>query len=176
MNRRRPPALFVGLLAAAAGAGGETRAAEQSASRASWAVVTVGEAATGDLACVAVERVRARRSGAFLVEVGLAPATGSAAGGSNLTLSVPNGADLVAGIGYRRGGQAPVRGEWQSCSAELCRAVVPLSASEMRALLGEREIVVAYRPLRSGPPLAVTVDLTGAKPAWEKTLQCRGAQ
>lgn len=154
-----------------AGSAGATEAPAATAPEGGWQLVTLVDPADGARHCLALDRFFGRRGGAFLVEVALSPVPGRNAG-STLMLRVPNGADLVAGIGIRRTGGAVVRSEWQSCTPQTCLATAALTARQTANLLAAREISVVYRPLPTAPALEVTVDLAGLRSVWDRAIRC----
>jgi invasion protein IalB len=94
-------------------------------------------------------------------------------GGAVVTVRVPLGADLSAGIAYTHPGRDDAVGlAWQSCDSETCLAAGTLSDAEIGRLEAGRSVYLGFRPLPGSPGLIAPVSLLGFTRAWAATRAC----
>lgn len=119
--------------------------------------------AVNETACVLAQRLSRSSDGAFLAEM-LAFAS---ADGSRLFLGarVPNGVYLPHGFAVKpaQGEADETRFVWQSCSRDLCEAMIEVSADELAALEdAEGGLIAGFRPGLLAQPVVFSLSLAGA--------------
>lgn len=119
--------------------------------------------AVNETACVLAQRLSRSSDGAFLAEM-LAFAS---ADGSRFFLGarVPNGVYLPHGFAVKpaRGDADETRFVWQSCSRDLCEAMIEISADELAALEGaEGGLIAGFRPGLLAQPVVFSLTFAGA--------------
>ncbi|WP_292019551.1 invasion associated locus B family protein [Maritimibacter sp. UBA3975] len=123
--------------------------------------VTCEAVAVGETACVLSQRLVRSSDNAFLAEV-LAFWSGDGEQ-SFLAARVPNGVYFPSGFAFKPE-DSDERAEfvWQSCSADLCEALLSEDLEALRAYAeAEGGVVAGYRPGLRSEPLIFRLDLTG---------------
>ena len=126
-----------------------------------WTVVC--EAIAVNRTNCALTQVRVRtEGGALLAGVVVAPA-GEAGADTVLTVRVPAGAWLAAGVALRADseGSQPVELDWQVCGAELCEAAVQLDTAALDTLTAAGVAILGYSPTPGAEPLLLTIPMNG---------------
>jgi len=126
-------------------------------------VVSCEALAVNETACVLTQRLARSSDGAFLADM-LAFAS---ADGSRLFLGarVPNGVYLPNGFAVKpaEGEAEETRFVWQSCSRDLCEAVIELSADELATLEdAPGGLIAGFRPGVLAEPVIFNLSVAGA--------------
>jgi invasion protein IalB len=150
------------------GTGAET-AAEASAapprvangSRVGAWTVTCEAIAVGETACVLTQRLVRTSDNAFLAEL---LAFRSADGARTfLAARVPNGVFFPSGFAVRAGDEGEQREfSWQSCSRDLCEALLEVDAEVLAELEEAETLLAGYRPGLQADPLVFRFSAAGA--------------
>lgn len=123
--------------------------------------VTCEAVAVGETACVLSQRLVRTSDNAFLAEV---LAFWSADGEQSfLAARVPNGVYFPSGFAFKPS-DSEERAEfvWQSCSADVCEALLTEELTKLEEYAASEEGVVAgYRPNLRSEPLIFRMDLSG---------------
>jgi len=127
-------------------------------------VVTCEALAVNETACVLTQRLVRASDGAFLAEM----LAFSSADGTRRYLGarVPTGVYLPHGFALRpaEGEAAESRFVWQSCSRDLCEALIELDAEGLAALeAAEGGLIAGYRPGLLAQPLVFALSVDGAE-------------
>ena len=128
---------------------------------AGW-TVTCEALAVNETACVLTQRLV--REGGDLLLADLVAFPQPDGDGAYLAARVPNGVYLPHGFALRPAAETAeeTRFVWQSCTPQLCEALVLLTVDELAALeAAGPEIVAGYRPALGASPLVFALDLTG---------------
>lgn len=119
--------------------------------------------AVNETACVLSQRLVRGSDGAFLAEV-LAFSTADA-GQRFLAARVPVGVHLPSGFAVRPAEAATDAQQtefvWQSCSRELCEALLELTDETLAGLEGAEALVGGYRPSLRADPLVFRFSVAG---------------
>ena len=123
--------------------------------------VTCEAVAVGETACVLSQRLVRSSDNAFLAEV-LAFWSGDGEQ-SFLAARVPNGVYFPSGFAFKpEDSEERAEFVWQSCSADLCEALL---SEDLETLKGYAEaeggVVAGYRPGLRNDPLIFRLDLSG---------------
>ena len=125
--------------------------------------VTCEALAVNETACVLSQRLVRKSDNAFLAEV---LAFQSADGARRyMAARVPNGVYLPAGFAMKpaEGEAEETRFVWQSCSRELCEALIDLDDAKIAELESGERLVAGYRPSLVAQPLVFAMGATGLK-------------
>ena len=127
-------------------------------------VVSCEALAVNETACVLTQRLARAADGAFLAEM----LAFSSADGSRLYLGarVPSGVYFPHGFALRpaEGAAEETRFVWQSCSRDLCEALIELSPETLQALeMAEGGLIAGYRPGLLAQPLVFALSVEGAE-------------
>jgi len=117
--------------------------------------------AVNETACVLSQRLVRRSDNAFLAELlAFQSASGDRA---FLVARVPNGVYFPAGFAMRpaEGEAEETRFVWQSCSSELCEALIELDEETAEELEGAERLVAGYRPALGAEPLVFALNVQG---------------
>jgi len=140
-------------------------------------VVSCEALAVNETACVLTQRLARASDGAFLADM----LAFSSADGSRLYLGarVPNGVYFPHGFAVRAADDEAaeeIRFVWQSCSRDLCEALVELTGDELASLEGsETGLIAGYRPGLLADPLIFTLSVEGAQAGLEALAASTGA-
>lgn len=126
-------------------------------------VVSCEALAVNETACVLSQRLVRASDGAFLAEM----LAFSSADGTRRYVGarVPNGVYLPHGFALRpaEGEAEEIRFVWQSCSRDLCEALIELDGEALAALeAAEGGLIAGYRPGLLAQPLVFTLSVEGA--------------
>lgn len=120
--------------------------------------------------CAATQAVVGRASGAILLRAVLVQRP---AGGADMFLQVPTGADLARGIAYRHpGGAEALALDWQSCDAAFCTAHRALDGRQLDGLRAAARVEVGFRPLPESQILNLPLSLRGVTAALTHAGTC----
>ncbi len=166
---RHRPTLALAALAIAGSASAQDPAPERVANGATFGAwrVTCEALAVNETACVLTQRLSTRDGGQFIAEL-LALPRPDADGGAYIAARVPNGVYFPSGFALRpvTGDGEPEANEtrfvWQSCSAQLCEALVELDAAALEVLEGAEGLIAGYRPGLGQEPLVFRLSVAGA--------------
>lgn len=124
-------------------------------------MVTCEAIAVGETACVLTQRLVRTEDDAFLAEL-LAFTSGDGSG-TYIAARVPNGVYFPSGFAFKpEAGEARYEFTWQSCTRDLCEALLEIDPGDLAALAGEESGVIAgYRPSLALDPLVFRFSLAG---------------
>jgi invasion protein IalB len=123
--------------------------------------VTCEAVAVGQTACVLSQRLVRSADNAFLAEL---LAFRSADGARTfLAARVPNGVFFPSGFAVRPEDSETQREfVWQSCSRDLCEALLEVEPQTLAELEGAGALLAGYRPALTAEPLVFRLSLEGA--------------
>ena len=125
--------------------------------------VTCEAIAVGETACVLTQRLVRTQDNAFLAEL-LAFTSGDGSG-TFIAARVPNGVYFPSGFAFKPE-DADKRYEftWQSCTRDLCEALLEIEPDDLAALASaETGVIAGYRPSLAVDPLVFRFSLAGAE-------------
>lgn len=127
-----------------------------------WAVACEA-IAVGETACMLSQRLVQSSNDTFLAELlAFWNPDGTQA---FVSARVPNGVFFPSGLAMRPDGaeddSAQIEFAWQSCTAQLCEALVELDVDAMSDFEGEGAMVAGYRPSVTAEPLVFRVNVAG---------------
>lgn len=124
-----------------------------------------------DFSCQLVQTVVSRRTGNTLTEMWL---MAQADGTGVISVRVPVGVDLAAGIAYRHPNrQAAVPLIWQMCGPDKCLAQSRITQAEMARLRKGRAVRLGFVPVPGSRPLQVSVSLMGVTAGLRAQTACK---
>jgi invasion protein IalB len=127
----------------------------------SW-TVNCEALAVNETVCVLNQRLVRTSDRVFLAE--LLAFNNSREPGAYLAARVPIGAHFPSGFSIRPGeGEEVLELTWQSCSAELCEALISLDEAKIETLTAAGQSVAGYRPRFGADALVFRIDVTGLK-------------
>jgi len=139
-------------------------------------VVSCEALAVNETACVLTQRLARASDGAFLAEMlAFASADGTR---RYIGARVPSGVYFPHGFAVRpaEGEAEETRFVWQSCSRDLCEALIELTEEELEALEGaEGGLIAGYRPGLLAQPLIFTMSVEGAGAGLDALAASAGA-
>lgn len=153
-------ALALGLVAGGAAAQGERpQRLENGARFGAWTVVCEAIAVNETL-CVLTQRLVASEGQGLLTE--LLAFNDAEAPQAYVVARVPLGVHFPAGFTMQRQGTETVlEFEWQSCTAQMCEAMLIVDADVLMALEGDDDVLAGYAPAPGAAPLVFRVGTQG---------------
>ncbi len=124
--------------------------------------VTCEAIAVGQTACVLTQRLVRTQDNAFLAE--LLAFTSRDGAKSYLAARVPNGVYFPSGFAFKQE-ESEDRFDfvWQSCTRDLCEALLEIEPTDLAALsASETGVIAGYRPSLTAEPLVFRFQLQGA--------------
>lgn len=119
--------------------------------------------AVNETLCVLSQRLVRESDGAFLAELLAFSAADS--GSRFIAARVPIGAHFPSGFAIKPVDAEGTDGQkefvWQSCSREICEALVELSAEEVATLESADPLIGGYRPAITSQPLLFRLSVLG---------------
>lgn len=124
--------------------------------------VTCEAIAVGETACVLTQRLVRTQDNAFLAEL-LAFESGDGSG-TYIAARVPNGVYFPSGFAFRPDdGDERFDFTWQSCTRDLCEALLQIDRETLATLAAaEAGVIAGYRPSLALDPLVFRLSLEGA--------------
>ncbi|MCY6381776.1 invasion associated locus B family protein [Hoeflea prorocentri] len=117
--------------------------------------------AVNETACVLSQRLVRTSDNVFLAEL-LAFWSGDGSK-SYLAARVPNGVYFPSGFALKREDSDDRQNfVWQSCSRDICEALLELPIEDIEALEGSENIIAGYRPSLRSQPLVFRTSMQGA--------------
>lgn len=124
--------------------------------------------------CVLSQRLVASSGQRFLAEL-LAFADPETPG-AYLAARVPLGVHFPAGFALRpEASDNQIAFDWQSCSTELCEALVRLSPEDLESLDAAETVIAGYLPQVEGEPLVFRVGVSGLREGVSALARATGA-
>lgn len=122
--------------------------------------------AVNETTCVLNQRLVRSSDNAFLAEI-LAFMNADMSR-TFLAARVPNGVHFPSGFALKpKDGEDRVEFVWQSCTRELCEALVEMPSDKLAELSKVEEIVAGYRPGIQAKPLVFRMSMAGAQEGLE---------
>ena len=153
-------ALPIGVLAQETAAEPEVERIANGQKFGAW-TVTCEAIAVNETACVLSQRLVRSSDDAFLAEL-LAFWSGDGSQ-TYFAARVPNGVFFPSGFAFRADESEDRKDfAWQSCSREICEALLTLSMEEIEALEGAESLIAGYRPNLALQPAVFRLSIDGA--------------
>lgn len=139
----------------------------------SW-TVSCEAVGVNETICVLSQRLVASSGQAFLAEF-LAFADPEAPG-AYVAARVPLGVHFPAGFALRpEAGEEQIAFEWQSCSTELCEALVRFDPEDLLEIDSAESLLAGYLPRVEGEPVVFRVGMTGIRDGLVALARATGA-
>lgn len=124
--------------------------------------VTCEALAVNETACLLTQRLVRSSDNAFLAEV-LAFWSGDGSQ-SYLAARVPNGVFFPSGFAFKpEEAEEQTQFVWQSCTRDLCEALLEIDMETLKTLEGHESLVAGYRPNLRSEPVVFRMTLDGAE-------------
>ncbi len=122
--------------------------------------VTCEALAVNETACVLSQTLIRSADNQFLAEI-LAFWSGDGSQ-SYMAARIPNGVFFPSGFAFKpEDSEERQNFTWQSCSRDLCEALLEINAETLTALEGGANVFAGYRPRLGAEPLVFQLDFTG---------------
>jgi invasion protein IalB len=139
----------------------------------SW-TVSCEAVGVNETICVLSQRLVASSGQTFLAEF-LAFADPEEPG-AYVAARVPLGVHFPAGFALRpESGTDQIAFEWQSCSTELCEALIRLDPAALAEIDGAENLIAGYLPRVEGEPVVFRVGMAGIRDGLVALAQATGA-